>query len=209
MKTSELPLTIVAPIRGKKAAFDRLLDIIDDTKDPEPHVLMALSQLYTYFLPATPARPKTDFDFVAGAMAKHDVRFYLNYVYSDGTNLVAADGHVLRWTQPDNPLPKGYYDRAGTKQDVDAQYSDWRAIIPESCDPVSPTVTERGHFTCGGEVIHYVGLDYNIRVDALYYDSAIKAMGSDILVGADMQRSRVVITDPARGWKTIIMPLKH
>jgi len=111
--------------------------------------------------------------------------------------------------QPCNPLPKGFYDRAGTKQDVDAQYPKWRALIEGSRDPVSPTVTDRGHFICEGEVIHYVDLDDNIRVNALYYDSAVKAMGSDIIVGADMQRQSVIITEPARGWKTIIMQIKQ
>lgn len=47
------------------------------------------------------------FFWVAGAVAKNDVRPFLNYVYSTGTYLVASDGHRMHYAPTD--LPEGYY----------------------------------------------------------------------------------------------------
>jgi len=90
-----------------------------------------LARLYRYFMPTSPAKPKTDWSWVALAAGKKDVRFYLNYIYSDGKRLMATDGSRLHLVKTDKYEP-GYYDRAGTKiHDIDWHtYPNVDRVIP-------------------------------------------------------------------------------
>ena len=89
-----------------------------------------MAKLYAYFLPRPPARAKTPMQWVAKAVAgKDDARHYLRYLYSDGTHLVATDGHRLHGIPTD--LSAGFYDTALNPITVEAGYPDWRRVLPE------------------------------------------------------------------------------
>ena len=68
-----------------------------------------LASLYAYFMPSLPAKPKTSEQWVAMAMANKDVRYYLNYIYSDGNRIMATDGHRLHIVN--KSVAQGFYDK--------------------------------------------------------------------------------------------------
>ena len=88
-----------------------------------------LATLYAFFLPKVPAKPKTIRQWVSLAMGKKDVRYYLNYLYSDGSRFVATDGHRLHVQHGIN-LEVGFYNTEQVKLEVDAKYPDFGRIIP-------------------------------------------------------------------------------
>jgi len=77
-----------------------------------------------------PARPKTVEQWLVKSMAKDDVRYYLQYIYSDGKYLVSTDGHRLHAQKGTNYAP-GYYDANMQPINETAQYPEFTRIIPE------------------------------------------------------------------------------
>ena len=90
-----------------------------------------LASIYAFFLPPLAAK-KVPEQWVALAMAKNDVRYYLNFVYSDGKRLVATDGHRLHVLKT-NQYPPGYYDQQLVKIHGPeyAKYPDIDRVIPK------------------------------------------------------------------------------
>lgn len=86
--------------------------------------------------------PETKFLlFVAAAVSKDHTREALTHVYSDGTRIMATDGHRLHVYTPDEGcLPAGYYDLLKkTKTEVhlnsvelDLVYPDVDRVIPKA-----------------------------------------------------------------------------
>ncbi|MCK5020277.1 MAG: hypothetical protein KAS32_24775, partial [Candidatus Peribacteraceae bacterium] len=92
----------------RKDVFYKLINLLaEGTEDPVNNDDF-LATIYAYFLPPVSAKSKTPDLWVAKAMAK-DVRYYLNFVYSDGERLMATDGHRLHVLITDKYEP-GYYD---------------------------------------------------------------------------------------------------
>ncbi len=89
------------------------------------------AELYAFFLPGLPAKPKTPDQWVAKAAGKYDVRDYLNYVYSDGSRLMASDGHVLHILNDCNNFSAGYYDsKLDPVPQFNMKYPDIDRLIP-------------------------------------------------------------------------------
>ena len=91
-----------------------------------------LQSLMLYFAPKAGGKVNTAEQWVSTFAATKDIRDYLNYVYSDGTRLVATNGHILAWIP--TSLPKGYYhaktfDRVPDMDDI--RYPDVSRVIPE------------------------------------------------------------------------------
>lgn len=89
-----------------------------------------LADLYNYFKPAPRKTPKTPEEWVARAMPTNDIRYYLNYVYSDGGRIMATDGHRLHVFETDK-YPKGFYDGQMNPLEVGATYPDITRVIPK------------------------------------------------------------------------------
>ena len=89
-----------------------------------------LAVLYKQFTPATPAKPKNDYDWVSLAMGKNDVRYYLNHIYCDGSRIMATDGHRLHIIDNYLNLEPGFYDKNKAKIEVDASFPDVDRVIP-------------------------------------------------------------------------------
>jgi len=87
-----------------------------------------------YFLPAVPKRPKTVFDWIATAVAKDEVRFYLDYVYCDGEYIVGTDGHRLHMAPAmgsDYSYAPGWYLPSGhLTDDPGVEFPDYKKVIP-------------------------------------------------------------------------------
>ena len=86
-----------------------------------------IAPLYTYFMPPVPAKPKTTEQWVGKAVGKKDVRYYLNFYYSDGKRLVGCDGSRIHLMPTD--LPEGFYDRALNAVGEQGRYPDVDRVI--------------------------------------------------------------------------------
>ena len=88
-----------------------------------------LAVLYKQYLPAIPAKPKTAFQWIYKAVAKMDVRHYLNTAYAENSRVIGCDGKRLHVAP--STLATGYYDKAGTEIKEDARYPDVNRVIPK------------------------------------------------------------------------------
>lgn len=113
---------------NKKAAFDILLSIIDSEERPSD---IDLAALYSFFLPPV-TKIKTPFDWLVKARANKDVRYYLNYVFSDGKRSMATNGHTLHVI--DSERVEGFYNDAGQRVDNGdmGKFPDIDRVIPEN-----------------------------------------------------------------------------
>jgi len=112
---------------SKNRAFEIVLELIELSGAPTGE---QLAELYSFFLPGIPKKPKTAEQWVAKARAKNDVRAYLNYVYSDGNRLMASDGSRLHICA--TKLDAGFYDDALSPISLDARFPDVDRIIPKN-----------------------------------------------------------------------------
>lgn len=91
---------------NRKEAFNELLDVHVSGEAISPN---SLDKLLNYFAPSAPHKPKTSEQWVNLAIAKNDVRYYLNEAYSDGEgNYLATNGHML--FRCDTTKPEGFYN---------------------------------------------------------------------------------------------------
>lgn len=86
--------------------------------------------LYKYFSPAVPKKAKKAWQWVAKAVGVKDVRYYINFLYSDGRRLIGTDGHRMHWIETD--LEPGYYCPKTLERVVcDGRFPDIDRVIPE------------------------------------------------------------------------------
>lgn len=96
----------------KSHAFQSLMSLIEGLDLPElsGHNERDLVELYSHFLPK-PVHKKAAFDWVAQAMAKDNMRYFLEYVFVNKEHIVASDGHRLHCIPNTEGLKPGYYDK--------------------------------------------------------------------------------------------------
>jgi len=86
--------------------------------------------LYKYFSPALPKTAKEPWKWVAKAVPTNDVRYYLNYLYSDGGRLIGTDGHRMHFIETD--LKAGFYNpKTLDPITVDGRFPDIERVIPK------------------------------------------------------------------------------
>jgi hypothetical protein len=118
--------TLARDIRAKKQdCYNIVIKLIEGREATD----LDLAELYQFFMPPTPAKPKTDIHWLLKAKANKDIRNYLNYLYSDGSRLYATDGHRLHILMDANH-PAGFYDSELNKLDIDYKYPDIDRVIP-------------------------------------------------------------------------------
>ncbi|GGX91279.1 hypothetical protein GCM10007160_18470 [Litchfieldella qijiaojingensis] len=121
----------------KAVAHEKLKEIIETMGEQyiDSSAKDALASLYAYFMPKAPAKPKSDFEWVAKAVAKDDARYYLNWVYVTEKHIVGTDGHRLHMARNWEGLEPGFYDVSGVRcHDPNwAQYPNYERVVP---DPV-------------------------------------------------------------------------
>lgn len=113
---------------NKQAAQAYIRSLYAATSDPQQREQLA--GLYTYFMPAKPAKPKTAFQWVASACSTEQYKQYLCHPYSTGKLLIATDGHRLHMAP--TTLPVGWY-HCTTEEPLDlkgATFPDWPRIMP-------------------------------------------------------------------------------
>jgi hypothetical protein len=112
---------------AERLTIDRGLDAEDITTLAAAYQMLSSAE--------SKSKKMTDFGWVALAVADNkDVRPYLQYVYSDGENLVATDGHRIHVLETTD-YEQGFYDpKSGEKlSEEDAkyvgQYPDWKRLM--------------------------------------------------------------------------------
>lgn len=102
-----------------------------------------LAALYCHFTPPQPKVAKTDWQWVALAMGKKDIRFYLNYVHVDERRIVATDGHRLHTIPNTENLAPGFYLANGDRVEDPsfAKYPDIDRAIPRGDSRTETRVT--------------------------------------------------------------------
>lgn len=118
-----------------------------------------LAALYSFFMPPVPRKPKTPEEWVALAMPKNDVRFYLNYLYSDGNRLMATDGTRLHVYKTEK-YPAGFYDAAMNSVAVDGTYPQIDQVIPSNVKEVSIPPEAELDMKQGLPVIRFAGTTF-------------------------------------------------
>jgi hypothetical protein len=114
-------------------------DIVRNLAKQHPECMYDLAALYTFFMESPKAKPKTNFAWVTLAMAKSDVRPYLNFVYVDDEYIVGSDGHRLHMAPSDGREP-GFYNLSGDRVEFTGyKYPDYKRLI-------------RKDFTCSHEI---------------------------------------------------------
>jgi hypothetical protein len=105
--------------------------------------------LLLYFAPSVPAKAKTPEQWLARFVANDkDVRSFLRYLHSDGTNMRATDGHILGWAPTNKPA--GYYHpKTGDPVECSLVYPNIKRVIPTrnrnsvAVDPFTVQVIDR------------------------------------------------------------------
>jgi len=122
---------------SKAFQLDAVLELIAAMRDNDCLDYAALNNLavlYKQYLPAIPAKPKTAFQWIYKAVAKADVRHYLNTAYAESHNarVIGCDGKRLHVAP--STLATGYYDKACTEIKEDARYPDVNRVIPKKAN---------------------------------------------------------------------------
>lgn len=113
---------------SKPKLYERVLKIVT-TQDGDMS-FDDMVALYAFFVPAVPAKPKTQIQWIYKAVPKNDVRYYLNQAYCDGEYLVGTDGHRLHAFELEDKLEPGYYNSELVKIECDGRYPDWKRVMP-------------------------------------------------------------------------------
>jgi len=201
---------------NKKAIFNMVNDVV--TRDQDSDLVMLsvneIAALYKYFTPATPAKPKTPIDWLKKALPKDDIRYYLNYIYSDGKRLCATDGHRVHVYKTTEYAPGFYDSNMNQVEDINARYPD--------IDRVIPSIDQRPN-TCVYDQLEFINIDADqstakfkqayviecddekIGINKLYMDHAASIFDNPIISFSD-KHSSVLIKSGDK--LAVIMPVR-
>ena len=96
---------------SKKRAF-KVVKLLERSEFVDGAHKKLLAELYKYFIPPKPAKPKTAEQWVSKAVAVNDVRYYLKYTKVENGQIIGTDGNRIHIAPTE--LPDGAYDSALT-----------------------------------------------------------------------------------------------
>lgn len=214
----------VPKARNKALAFEAVCNIIKElTEEQERELHGELARLYATFQPTVPKKPKTMFDWVAKAMAKDDVRYYLNFVHVTEKRMAGTDGHRLHIAPNTDGLEPGFYDKNGTKlHDPDyASFPDIDRVMPTNLDSCGRKIVEaklsevgEGAFTNSKGVLNYYRFplqDNFVAFNKKYVHDMLSMEDSDTVFQwsiADANQGVVVVANLSDGRQACIMPVR-
>ena len=191
---------------SKAYAQEMILRIYEQCPDMETD----LAQLYTYFMPSIPKKPKTPFDWVAKAIGKKDVRYYLNWVHVTTEFITATDGHRMHRAPNVTHLAPGFYDAHGHKiHEPDyAKFPDVERIVPRN-DTMSDITTDMDTATIEvtGQVHAYRFASTNHKINTLYMDELL-SYGSHYTIRAGEDTNRAIYAEYPDGSHGVVMPMR-
>jgi len=171
---------------------------------------LALAQLYQFFIPNAPSKPKTAEQWIYKSLAKKDVRYYLNYLYSDGSSLVATDGHRLHVVH-NMDYPKGSYDKAMSLIDdqVAGKFPEWERVIPKDKGRLKVQFEDLELKIDDNGKIHFYKVYFNselkVAINKKYLDDALSFLDNP-RVSIGSESDSILLTDDSR--QAVIMPIK-
>lgn len=183
----------------KKVIFNSVLEMIKTGEIEESQLV----DLYKFFTPPTPKKPKTSIDWLAMSMSKNDVRNYLNYIYCDGGNVVSTDGHRLHLVGNDIGLEKGFYDKAGNPVGEVGNFPNYASVIPsvESRLPpvqLSDLKIEEDLICDQIKNIHICNIEYNnmrYKFQQEYWNQAVSIMDNPRIYFGEKSTDSILIVD--------------
>lgn len=191
-------------------------DLVKRMVDGEPLYDFHVAQLYSFFLPPIPAKCKTEGQWVARAVAKKDdPRKHLHYLYSDGSRLVATNGHRLHVWATDR-YPAGYYDAALSPVNNQGEYPDIDRVIPSpfarSKDEIRVKLSDlkavKVGDNLGGIAYKIPGMDAKYGLIASYVRDALNRGGELAILGGNDERTSVLIDGPFDGCQAVVMCMR-
>ena len=190
---------------NKAKAYIKVRDILSNSPDD-----LELQSLMLYFAPNVPAMPKDPISWVKKALAKHDVREYLSYLYVDANGwLNATDGHRMHRTKY-HDLEEGFYhpktmDRL---EDTDWKYPDTQKIADRVGDEYNPLNTDPLSIDCDIHRNYYYHFDIEdefLKINKKYADDAMMLNCIEALAG---DRKATVFVKNNFG-EAYVMPVRH
>lgn len=202
---------------NKDKAFEHIKELMNKFDDGEPIVADDLAPLLSFFMPAVTKSKaaKDDFYGVALASGIKDIRYYLNYVYSDGEVVVATDGYRLHITPYE--LPEGFYCHKTKTLLHDKNYHNyvkWEQIIPTNYkNRVKFSEIEIIHDEEYTTKVPKVQIHYNgsliTKVSEKYINDAITFLGDDFFIDYGDVFNSLLLTDLNVDSKlAVIMPMR-
>lgn len=184
-------------------AFQIIQEAIQSERQLEREELEAL---FKHFAPNISSKAaKTPEQWAAKAVAgPKDVRYYLQYLHSDGKHLYATDGHRIHWIP--TTLEAGFYDPK-TLQPVklDATYPNVLRVIPEHSGPLVTYI----HKDCPLDT-DKTGKWQQQSLDGVLFNPKYLADASNGTMGIHVELRGP--TDPIRGksefGEFVVMPLR-
>jgi len=144
----------------KKFTKAQCFAVIERMTEGEQPSNLELSALLQQFAPSAHAKPKTGFDWVKQAVAKKDVRSYLNTVYVNDGMAHGCDGRHLLIAPTDRD--NGYYcPRTGQPVDESLKYPDIDRVKPKDTQPIDTPEPE----------YFFHGKEERVRINGQIYQS--------------------------------------
>ena len=161
-----------------------------------------LSEMLRYFAPKIPAKPKNIFDWCRQAVAKKDVRCYLNAVYVDSGIVHGCNGHIiLRGVS--SQYDDGYYcPKTKEKMESQGRYPDVDRIFPDRKTPIDMPNNPPLRLHMGVERVTIGEYEYDNR-----YYKILTNCPTDFYLSQSAD-GRLVLTSYPGDVSGIIMPMK-
>ena len=192
-----------------KPKKDQVRSILCGLYEQHPELGYDLAALYTYFMPAKPKKPKTDFDWLSAATDAESNRTFQRFVYANDKHAVATDGHRMHlMSLSDIHLDAGFYDRSRNLVERDDQYPDYQRVLPE----------RNPQRECGADVFSELvevakSFAYRMEIGGLhcgfakqYVDQALSIMQNPCVTLPDSANKAVRIDDDHH--TAVIMPMR-
>lgn len=206
-KIAQLAYLMPTKDRNKEAVFDVVMNLLDDRSLSEND----LAILYAQAIQTKPARPRKPEKWVANAVAKNDIREYLQYIYSDGKRIMGTDGHRLHIWYTDK-YPKGFYNpktMAAATVPNDFRFPDVERVIPKtnSKDYAPSSTIEVSHLSVVMG-LPLIGYKFGpVAVNANYLDEALAGFAGYPLIYYVDGNSAVKIEEDNK--LAVVMPVRQ
>lgn len=172
---------------NKRDCFEAIRELCNHINIDDDKQSLALANLYSYFLPSSPKKPKTGAEWVYLAKGKKDMRAYLNYVWQQQNgDLVATDGHRMHLLSGGHYDASTAIDTAGAPIDGLGRFPDYSRIIPRKEDASAVTTLKNILAAPNAEIStdkhKRTTIEHNgtsLYVDSGYWSDAVSFMPDD------------------------------
>lgn len=148
-----------------------------EIKDAE----LVIRTCYEHFAKTRSLKKLSDDNWVALARGKNDVRYYLNYCYSDGENYVAVYGHRMHVLKNVKYTPDAFYGKNRLREHVEAIYPDYKKVIPTDVE-ILGKIHEVSFINGYYNDKKYVNIGGKVFCLKQYFDEAIAGFSNEAII---------------------------